>query len=67
MFIGALAGGNRVPENRRDDRVQRGNPAAGPSLHEALERGQITLVKQRVDDLPIRRIPAQENDAFSET
>ena len=64
MFIGAFAGGDGVPQDGRDDRVQSGDPAAGAAFDQTLEHGHLAPVHEGMDDLPVRRVPAEQQDAF---
>ncbi len=44
--------------------MQRGDPAAGAALDQALEGGHLSPVEERMEDLPIRRVPTEQQDAF---
>ena len=57
-----LARGNRGPDHRRELRIERGEVADHALIHQPLEMGHLARVHQRIDDLPIGRVPADQKD-----
>ena len=60
MRIGALAGRDGVPEDRRENWPRRGEVARGAAFEQARERRHQALRKQRLDHLPVGGVPAHE-------
>ena len=61
--IRATPGGDRVPEDRREDRARGGEVARGTPRQERRERRHQPLRQERADHLPVRSVPADEQDA----
>ncbi len=64
MMIGHLARGNGRPQHRRKLRLQRRQIARSPALDQSRDRGELSAIQQRVDQLPIGGIPSHEQKAF---
>lgn len=62
MFVGTLAGSDGVPQHGRKDRPQGCDIAHHAVIDQAFERGHVSLVEQRVDDLPVGSIPTDEEN-----
>lgn len=63
-----LPGCNRGPQHGRQDGVQGGQVAAYPRIDELLYRGHLALIHQAMNHLPVRGIPAdEENFSFLES
>ena len=62
VLEGPLARGDARPEHRREHGPDAGEVAHHAAVHEAFEHGHPPGVEQGLDDLPIRRVPAHEQD-----
>ena len=67
--VGALAGGDRSPEDGRQHRLERQQVSHHALLDQAFQVRHATGVEQRMDHLPIRGIPTHQQqflrDRFS--
>lgn len=61
--VGAFAGGDARPEDRREQRREGMEVAHRATLDQPLEMGHPPGVEQRVDHLPIGGVPTDEQDA----
>ena len=66
MGVGALAGGDGVPEDRREDRTGGGEVARRATLEKPRERRHQPLREQRLDHLPVGCVPTDEEHAARE-
>ena len=66
VVIRHLARGDRGPEHRRELRLERGEIPTHPALDQTRHAGQSARIEKRVDDFPIRRISANEEEFFSQ-
>ena len=66
MVIGHLARGDRGPQHRRELRLECGEVATHPAFDEVRHAGQLARIEKRVDDFPIRGIPADEEEFFAQ-
>ena len=64
VMVGHLAGGNRGPQHRRQLRFERGEVAAHAALHQSRQCRHFSRIHQRMHDLPIGGIPADQEQAF---
>ena len=60
VMVGHLARGDARPEHRRELRFERCQVAARARFHKPGQTRQFTGIEQRMDDLPVGRIPADE-------
>src|SRR5436190_19995207 len=62
VLIGKFAGRDRVPEHRREDRLEGSKVTHHSTIDERIEGRHQTFLEQRGDVLPIGRVPSdQEN------
>ena len=64
VLVGVFAGGDAVPEHRREVGRQAGERAGRAVGDEVGELRQLAGVHERRGDLPVRAVPADEEDAF---
>ena len=62
VCVGPLPGGDARPQDGREHRRERLEVAHGAALHESPEVRHPAGVEQRVDHLPVGRVPADEQD-----
>src|SRR5499427_4249086 len=62
MLVGTHAGGDGVPQHWRENRMQGSQVSDYPVVDYALQRRHQALVEERINDLPIGSIPADEQD-----
>jgi hypothetical protein len=62
MFEGALAGGDGGPQHGRERGSESGELRHRPAFDEAPDVGHLARVHQRMDDLPVGGVPADEED-----
>ena len=62
VMIRMLPGGDARPKHRRELRVQRGQRAGGALFQQALQGRHLPGIHQRLDDLPVRAVPTDEEE-----
>lgn len=62
MLVGDLAGGNGGPHDRRHGRVQARQVADAALLHQGLQGRHLPGIQQRVNQLPVGGVPADQED-----
>ena len=62
VVVGHLPRGDARPEHGGELRLERRQVAAGARLHEPCQPRHLAGVEQRVDDLPVGRVPADEQE-----
>src|SRR5205823_14143471 len=65
MFIGELPRGHGIPEHRGQNRLQSCEVTHDSAVNESIEGWHEPFVKQRIDMLPVSRVPADEKNFAS--
>ena len=60
MLIGKLTRGNGIPEHGRQDRLESCQIPDNSAINESVQGRHETFFEQRIDMLPVSRIPADE-------
>ena len=63
VFVGTFTGGNGGPKHRAEDRVKSGDIAVDTPRHEPGQMGHLASLQQRLNYLPVSRVPANEQNA----
>ena len=58
-----LAGGDGIPKHRRDHRLERGQIPPCAPFHQPAQGGQVALGHEGMDQIPVRGIPSDEQQA----
>src|SRR5690606_10443870 len=64
VLVRGLAGGDGGPEERREHREERGEVGTDAAVDEAPEVGERAGLEEGVDDLPVRGVPADDEEAL---
>jgi len=64
VLEGSFSCGNGCPQHGGEVREQGGQVSHDPFVDEALQVWHLTRVQKRVDDLPVRPVPAYKEDSL---
>ena len=67
MLVGPFAGGDGGPEHRAEGGINRGEVAINAASHESSQVRHLAGIEQRLNNLPVSRIPSNQENAVQST